>query len=201
MAHNVRMKKCKICQLEKEESNFRLLRKKYLQSYCLPCEKEKSLAWAKDNRAKATETARIYRQANKEQHAESVKRYNAAHPDRRRKTHRTYIADRKLNDLNFKLACAIRCRLGVAIKDNAKSGSAVADLGCTIPELRAHLESKFKPGMTWDNWSKDGWHIDHIRPLAKFDLENREQFLEAVHYTNLQPLWASENIHKSAKLD
>lgn len=194
------MKYCKHCKTDKPLTEFRQ-KGKYYETNCRKCESEIRNKWAKDNRAKATETARIYRQANKQQHADSVKRYNAAHPDRRRKTHRTYIAGRKLNDLNFKLACAIRSRLGTALKDNAKAGSAVADLGCTIPELRAHLESKFKPGMTWDNWSKDGWHIDHIKPLAKFDLENREQFLEAVHYTNLQPLWASENIHKSAKLD
>ena len=83
-----------------------------------------------------------------------------------------------------------------AIKTNAKAGSAVRDLGCTIPELKAHLEAQFQPGMTWDNWSLKGWHIDHIKPLTSFDLTNREQFLQACHYTNLQPLWASENLSK-----
>ena len=171
-----------------------------MQSYCLSCEKEKSLLWAKDNRERATETARKYRQANKQQHAESVKRYNAAHPDRRRKTHRTYIAGRKLVDLNFKLACAIRSRLGTALKDNAKAGSAVEDLGCTIPELKEYLESKFKEGMTWDNWTTDGWHIDHVIPLASFDLSSEEEFKRAVHHTNLQPLWALENVQKGASV-
>lgn len=171
---------------------------KYRQTYCRQCENSMRKAWAKDNRAKATETARIYRQANKQQHAESVKRYNAAHPDRRRKTHRTYIAGRKLNDLNFKLACAIRSRLGSALKDNAKAGSAVEDLGCTIQELREHLESKFQERMTWDNWTTDGWHIDHIKPLASFDLSNSEEFKQAVHFSNLQPLWAVDNIQKGA---
>jgi hypothetical protein len=48
--------------------------------------------------------------------------------------------------------------------------------------------------MTWDNWTTDGWHIDHIKPLASsFDLTDRKQFLEACHYTNLQPLWAKDN--------
>jgi hypothetical protein len=54
--------------------------------------------------------------------------------------------------------------------------------------------------MTWDNWSLDGWHIDHIKPLNKFDLSDRSQFLEAVHYTNLQPLWAVDNLSKGDKI-
>jgi len=62
------------------------------------------------------------------------------------------------------------------------------------------LESKFQPDMNWDNWASDGWHIDHIKPLASFDLTDREQLLIACHYTNLQPLWAKDNIAKSDKI-
>ena len=91
----------------------------------------------------------------------------------------------------------MRNRLRCAIKGNFKSGSAVKDLGCSIDELKTYLESKFKPGMYWDNWSYDGWHIDHIKPLASFDLTDRKQLLEACHYTNLQPLWAKDNLIKS----
>jgi hypothetical protein len=87
-----------------------------------------------------------------------------------------------------------------AIKGNFKIGSAVNDLGCSIEQLKQYLESKFLLGMTWDNWTTDGWHIDHIKPLASFDLTDKKQFLEACHYTNLQPLWATDNIIKSDKI-
>lgn len=112
-----------------------------------------------------------------------------------------YNKIRKSTDTNFKLACNLRTRLCQAIGSNQKAGSAVRDLGCTIPELKQYLELKFKEGMTWENWGTHGWHIDHIIPLVSFDLTDREQFLKACHYTNLQPLWALDNLKKSAKTD
>ena len=93
----------------------------------------------------------------------------------------------------------LRGRLNRAIKSNYKSGSAVRDLGCSIEELKIHLESQFQLGMSWDNWSRIGWHIDHIKPLSSFNLENIEEFKKACHYSNLQPLWAQDNISKGAK--
>lgn len=109
------------------------------------------------------------------------------------------ITNRCKTDINFKLVVTLRIRLYHALKKNQKVGSAVKDLGCSIPELKEHLEKQFKPGMTWENWSHEGWHIDHIKALANFDLTDRQQFLEANHYTNLQPLWAKDNIRKSNK--
>jgi len=67
-----------------------------------------------------------------------------------------------------------------------------------VPELMAYLEALFTPGMTWDNRGLYGWHIDHIKPLASFDLTDREQFLQACHYTNLQPLWWQDNLKKGS---
>jgi len=101
-------------------------------------------------------------------------------------------------DINFKLRKNLRIRIYQALKGNAKSGSAVKDLGCTIPELKLYLENKFKEGMSWDNWNRTGWHIDHIIPLDSFNLQNREEFLKACHYTNLQPMWAEDNLTKSS---
>lgn len=80
-----------------------------------------------------------------------------------------------------------------------KGYSSMDLLGCTVQEVRDHLEAQFLPGMTWDNWSLKGWHIDHIRPCASFDLTDPEQQKECFHYTNLQPLWAEDNLRKSDK--
>lgn len=95
--------------------------------------------------------------------------------------------------VEIKLRDNLRSRLNSSIKGNYKSGSAVQDLGCTIEELKTHIESNFKEGMTWDNWGKTTWHIDHKIALARFDLSSREELLKACHYTNLQPLWAKDN--------
>jgi hypothetical protein len=100
--------------------------------------------------------------------------------------------NREQTDLNYRLANRLRHRLCTAIK----GGGAIDNLGCSIAQLKVRLECMFQPGMTWSNWSKDGWHIDHIVPLARFNLADPEQLAKACHYTNLQPLWASDNISK-----
>lgn len=97
----------------------------------------------------------------------------------------------------FKLKDNLRSRLNKAIKGNYKSGSAVKDLGCSIDELKTHLESLFEPGMTWDNYGSY-WQIDHKEPLFKFDLANPDQLKEACNYKNLQPLTKEEHKLKSA---
>lgn len=99
----------------------------------------------------------------------------------------------------MKLSLALRTRLRRVLQGRIKSVSAVKDLGCSISELKSYLESKFTLGMTWDNHGLYGWHIDHIRPLASFDLQDLEEIKQAVHYTNLQPLWAEDNLRKHSK--
>ena len=121
--------------------------------------------------------------------------YYLNHEKVREKSNARQRARRK-EDPVFKLKCNLRTRLYVAVR-KGKPGSSVKDLGCTIEELRIHLESKFEENMSWDNYGK--WHIDHIKPLASFDLSIREELLIACHYTNLQPLWALDNIKKGSK--
>lgn len=114
-----------------------------------------------------------------------------------------YCRKKREEDLQFRLRDALRARLNAAIKSEFKGGSAVRDLGCSIPEFKAHLESKFQEGMTWDNWGKGlgKWNIDHIIPLAAFDLTNRQHVVLACYYLNLQPLWSEDNARKGDKLD
>jgi len=83
----------------------------------------------------------------------------------------------------------------------SKKYSRFIDLvGASIESVRAHLEQQFKPGMTWANYGKIGWHIDHIKPCASFDLSDPNQQKACFHYSNLQPLWALDNLSKGAKL-
>ncbi|HEU6449118.1 MAG TPA: hypothetical protein VFV23_11835 [Verrucomicrobiae bacterium] len=78
-----------------------------------------------------------------------------------------------------------------------KAASTMELIGCTIAEVRAHLESKFLSGMTWDNCGRNGWHIDHIRPCDSFNLEDPDQQRICFHFKNLQPMWEADNISKS----
>ncbi|WP_157385591.1 hypothetical protein [Mesorhizobium sp. STM 4661] len=123
---------------------------------------------------------------------------NAETYQRRKQAHlqksREYKNRRRAVDPSFKLAAYLRSRLYKAVKGQ---GSAVADLGCTLLTLRIIITSLFQPGMTWQNYGE--WHLDHKRPLASFDLTDRDQFLQACHYTNYQPLWAPDNLRKGAK--
>lgn len=111
-----------------------------------------------------------------------------------------YAKERRKRDVNYNLTILLRQRLCAALKKQYKSGSAVADLGCSIADLRIYLEAKFSEGMNWDNHGTYGWHIDHIIPLSSFDLGDTEQFKQAVNYRNLQPLWAEDNLTKSNRV-
>ncbi len=108
--------------------------------------------------------------------------------------------NRYASDFEYRIKNIIRSRFVCAIKNDFKAGSAVDGLGCTIEFLKGYIEKLFKPGMHWGNWGRHGWHIDHIIPLASFDLTDRDQLLKACHYTNLQPLWAADNLSKGAKM-
>ena len=74
-----------------------------------------------------------------------------------------------------------------------KSGPTMEMLGCNGAELRAWLESKFKRGMSWENYGTE-WHIDHVQPLAGFNYSNFEHQKIAFHFSNVRPEWAEINI-------
>jgi hypothetical protein len=90
------------------------------------------------------------------------------------------------NDIFYKLKHRLRSRLRQALKRNYKNSSFNEYLGCSINDLREHVEKLFKPGMTWDNHGK--WHLDHIIPLSFFDLSSKEEIKKACNFKNIQPL-------------
>jgi hypothetical protein len=104
--------------------------------------------------------------------------------------------------LRSRLWSALRWHLGHRGPNVRKTSSAVRDLGCTIDKLKEHLESRFQPGMHWGNWGRGNgkWQIDHIQELHQFDMSDPKQQKAACHYTNLQPLWALDNLRKSIGL-
>jgi len=79
-----------------------------------------------------------------------------------------------------------------------KSAKTSELLGCTVEDLRLFLEAEFVEGMSWENYGE--WHVDHIRPCASFNLEDPEEQKRCFHWTNLQPLWAQDNLRKGAKI-
>lgn len=137
-----------------------------------------------------------YRKHNRDMLLKKKQKYYQDNKVRLNQVKKEYNNKKHSEDISFKLKANLRTRLGQAIRNNQKSGSAIDDLGCSIEELKKHLELQFKEGMNWDNWTRDGWHIDHIKSLASFDLTDEEQFKQAVHYTNLQPMWAKDNLKK-----
>lgn len=98
-----------------------------------------------------------------------------------------------------RIASNQRARLVRVLNGIVKHNHTLDLIGCTAKELKNYLASKFTDGMTWENYGMDGWHVDHIRPCASFDLADPEQQKQCFHYTNLQPLWARDNLSKGAK--
>ena len=146
----------------------------------LPETKQRNVEWARNNPKRMRTYRAKYRSANKEKHAVTQARLR--------------------KNVQYRLADSLRKRLWNVLRDNKTALYAINNIGCTSKELQQYLEAQFVDGMNWDNWSRDGWHIDHIVPLASFDLTDRDQLLKATHFTNLQPLWAKENLSKGSKI-
>lgn len=103
--------------------------------------------------------------------------------------------------INAKIASDLRTRLWISLKSQGASKSQSTTEELKKVDIRQYLETRFKSGMTWDNWGKrDGWEIDHIVPLSAFNLSNPEEQARAISYTNLQPLWRHENRKKSSSI-
>ncbi len=126
-----------------------------------------------------------------------------AKPENKKKRaiyHKNYLNNRYKTDLNFRLIDRMRKSVNRAIKHARinKNNSTFAYIGCSLIEFKAHIEAQFLPGMTWENHNKYGWHIDHIIPLCTAKTE--EDIYKLCHYSNLQPLWAKDNLSKGSKI-
>jgi len=73
-------------------------------------------------------------------------------------------------------------------------------VGCPIDKLVSRIEAQFQEGMTWENYGLHGWHLDHRLPCASFDLTNEQQAAKCFHFSNLQPLWALDNMKKGCRV-
>jgi hypothetical protein len=142
---------------------------------------------------------RRYHERHHAEVLERSRRWQVENKIRRRVTMRDWCARKQATDSNWVIRKNLATRLWWALRAKVCGSTNVLKLiGCSLPELRSHLQNQFLPGMSWDNYGE--WHIDHIRPCASFDLTKPEQQRECFNYRNLQPLWAVDNLKKGAKI-
>jgi hypothetical protein len=212
---SIATKICTKCKNEKSISNFYNEKscKDGLSRICKSCrdkiskkhrlknlkkiKQERKLYWIK-NKKQITEIHLQWRSRNKEYD----KKYRLINIDKLNQYKRKYKKDRLKNDINFKILHYCSTRIRAAIRGNQKSSNTEKLLGCTIPELKSHLEKHFRIGMTWKNYGfgNKKWHIDHIIPCAFFNMSDPVEQYMCFNYTNLQPLWQPDNLEKSDKI-
>ncbi len=212
------MKKCTKCNIEKDLDKFGRLKrgKNGYRAECKECVKEYRLKNSEHiieyrrqyninnrdykklyrlrNIEKIKEQDRVYRLNNKEKHKEWL----INNKDKVRINTNKYQKNRKKIDVLFKLSSNIRTLISNCIKRQGyKKESTIQEiLGCSFKYFKSHIESQFTEGMNWNNSGE--WHIDHIYPVSL--AKDKNQLIKLNHYTNLQPLWAKENIIKSNKI-
>lgn len=166
------MKRCSLC-FCRDESLF------YDgDGYCISCRKKENQRYYLINKQKIDT-----------RHKKNARRYRKITASQHRLRYAT--------DNSYRLKKILSGRIYKAISRGHKSASSVKLLGCSIPQLQVHLESQFQPGMSWDNYGD--WHIDHRLPCASFDLSNPDEQRVCFHHSNLQPLWAADNLSKGPR--
>jgi hypothetical protein len=201
---------CIKCNIEKEFEEFPLHKKRKLgiQYSCKVCTEDYQKAYRKKNAEKNKEYKRQYQIANKEklnaisakyasEHFEEIKLYKRNYNERRRILRK----ERYDNDPFNRMIVSLRNGVTRAFKIKqgwGKQGRSKELLGCDYETAKIHIERQFKKGMSWENFGKFGWHIDHKMALSTAKTEEELRIL--CHYTNLQPLWWKENIQKGSKI-
>jgi len=155
---------------------------------------ERNKQYREANKEKLAEKSKQYYEANKEKLAEKSKQYREANKEK--------IADYQKQykkQWNIRLHNNISTALSNSLKTTGKFKTTFKYLGCTKEVFIKYLESKFDKNMNWDNYGE--WHIDHIIPISLIDSSNEIEVMYIWHYTNLQPMWCSDNISKGNKID
>lgn len=158
---------------------------------------EKMKVWAAKNVEMTRAIKRKYYEANREAVIDRAVEYNRTKQGKENRAR--WSREEAKRNPSYKLGLTLRSRIWWALKSqNAKKLIRTKDLiGCPIEFLKKHLEAQFEPGMTWENHGE--WHIDHRMPCSRFDLTDLLQQKICFHFTNLQPLWAVENLSKGAR--
>jgi len=193
------LKKCSLCKKDiaiedffKNESACKICSKERRKRYYTREEFNKIQRESyQRNREKRLKYAVSYREKNLDVITQKLKDWKKKNPN--------YKKEKWKNDPEFRIKEVLRGRIYKALKGYTKGHSSLNLLGCSIVELKVYLESKFIPGMMWENHGE--WHVDHIKPCKLFDLSDVKQQEECFNYKNLQPLWASDNFKKGAKYD
>lgn len=180
-------KKCSKCNESKEINRFhRDLRTKDGREFC--CIECRSV-YRKERRSKEGISEK-YQKYNKEYREKNIKEC--------REREKKYTTRREKDpESTLRIVSSLRSRVRAALKGIDKSASTLELIGCSRQQLKDHLQSLFQSGMTWDNYGE--WHIDHKKPCSKFNLSKEEEQKVCFNYTNLQPLWAIDNLQKSNK--
>ena len=160
-------------------------------------DKEYRHAYYVKHKEKCAEQQREYIRKNREKRYKTTSAYNKKNRDKFKVWKSKYRAKMK-DDPCYKLGHAMSSNLRHALKAKKNGSHWETLVGYKVEDLIRHITNLLTDGMTWENYGK--WHLDHIIPLSSFDLEDREQFLKACHYTNYQPLWAIDNIRKGRTL-
>ena len=209
-------KLCSKCKINKLVSEFYRSRKgKFgVGEACKICTNKRVEQWREKNYKKIQVQHKLWYQKNTQKVSNYAKLYRILHPkrvktiknkwrknnlDKVRKIQKIYRNKKYNRDIKYKLMCLLRNRLGKALKRNQKLGHTLNLLGCSISDFKRHIERQFQSGMMWKNYGYTGWHIDHKKPIASFDLSNLEEQKKCFHFTNLQPMWGKDNIKKSDK--
>jgi hypothetical protein len=190
-------KRCNKCKKEKpfEDFNKDKSRKDGLSYRCKSCQKTlHSNHYKKNTKERCLQNKEWY-EKNKDQRLKKCAEYYQNNKDKKNE----YQKMRRKTHPQSKIAERLRGRIWQALKGNAKTHNTIQLLGCSVEDLKTYLENNFKNGMNWENYGTDGWHIDHIKPCALFNLTKEQDQLLCFNYTNLQPLWAKDNLQKGKK--